>query len=39
MEPNEEFGIRLNVLGGVRVDVASSVNFSKVVIEDTDSEC
>ncbi|XP_019849170.1 PREDICTED: uncharacterized protein LOC100641243 [Amphimedon queenslandica] len=36
MEPDEDFGIRLNVLGNVRVDVASTVELAKVIILDTD---
>ena len=38
MEPTEEFGVRLNVLGNARVDVAQSVDLAKVVIEDTESK-
>ena len=38
MEPTEEFGVRLNVLGNARVDVAPSVDFAKVVIGDSDSK-
>ena len=38
MEDTEEFGVRLNVLGGARVDVHSSVASAKVVIKDRDSK-